>query len=232
MIEPNMATMLVFILTDIAISRSFLRKSLAECAANTFNRISIDGDQSTSDTALLISSGRKSGVSEADFQRCLHNLCWKLAEDIVRNGEGTRHVIRTTVKGALDDEHAAGAAKAIVNSPLVKTAVFGNDPNVGRLLSALGDYMGNNNLAVDPKSVSINMGGLLVFDHGAFNLDVDKESHLSRYLMECRLENLGFPEHEKTVDIEIHIGEGPQSQTVLGSDLSHDYIEENAEYRS
>ena len=139
-----------------------------------------------------------------------------------------------TVGGALDPEQAVGAGKAVVNSPLVKTAVFGNDPNVGRILTALGDYFGSRNGSFDPAEVSISLGGVEVFQDGAFLLDSEKEERLCRYLEECAGEcsEQGFPRHDRAVEICVRIGRGRTEETVSGADLSYDYIRENAEYRS
>ncbi len=234
MIEPNMATMLVFILTDLQLPRPVLRKALEWCVNRTFNRITIDGDQSTSDTVLIFSSGRKPPVEEEEFREALFSVCWKLAEDIVRNGEGTCHVMRVRVAGATDRETALGAAKAVANSPLVKTAVFGNDPNVGRILSALGDYLGSRERKIDLEFLSIALGGTTVFDGGRFTLSSETEVTLNRYITECAVQSseTGFPEHNRTVDIDVILGEGKGEATVLGSDLSYGYVKENAEYRS
>ncbi|HUV09071.1 MAG TPA: bifunctional ornithine acetyltransferase/N-acetylglutamate synthase [Spirochaetia bacterium] len=234
MIEPNLATMLVFVLTDVSVERGVLRESLMWCAQRSFNCISVDGDQSTSDSLLAISSGVKPPVKDDEFREALSTVCGKLAEDIVRNGEGTGHVMRVTLRGSLDGEAARGAAKAVINSPLVKTAVYGNDPNVGRILNALGDYLGTAGLKVDPRSLSISLGGIGVFSHGAFDLDSEKELKLSGYLEECGLDpsRKGFPVHDRTVDIDIQVGEGEREITVTGSDLSYEYVRENAEYRS
>ena len=234
MIEPNMATMLVFILTDLQLSRPALRKALEWSVRRTFNRITVDGDQSTSDTVLIFSSGRKPAVEEEEFREALLSVCWKLAEDIVRNGEGTCHVMRVRVTGAADGETALGAAKAVANSPLVKTAVFGNDPNVGRILNALGDYLGSTDRRIDPASLSIALGGTTVFDGGRFTLSSDTEVTLNRYMTECAVKSseTGFPEHNRTIDIDVNFGEGKGEATMLGPDLSYGYVKENAEYRS
>jgi len=234
MIEPNMATMLVFILTDLQMPRPVLRKALEGAVNRTFNRITIDGDQSTSDTVLIFSSGRKPLVEEEEFSEALFSVCWKLAEDVVRNGEGTSHVMKVRVTGATDGETALGAAKAVANSPLVKTAIFGNDPNVGRILNALGDYLGSEDRRIDPASLSIALGGTTIFDEGRFTLSSDTEVTLNRYMTECAVKSseTGFPEHNRNVDIDVSLGEGKGEATVLGSDLSYGYVKENAEYRS
>ncbi len=234
MIEPNMATMLIFLLTDLAIPRDILRRCLSRAVERSFNCISVDGDQSTSDTALLLSSGRKPAVPEEEFQAALDKVCGDLAVEIVRNGEGTAHVIRVRVSGAPSFETAREAGKAVVNSPLVKTAVYGNDPNVGRILSAVGDYAGNRGLRTDPRAVRIRLGGEEIFRDGSFLLDGEKEKRLSAYLTSAMMDPEGkkFPPHDRTVDIDISLGMGDGEALVHGSDLSHEYIRENADYRS
>jgi len=239
MIEPRLATMLAFLLTDVGVTRRNLRRRLAHCVGRTFNRISVDGDQSTSDAVYLLSSGKKPPVSAAVFEEALMRVCAGLAEDVVRNGEGTTHVIRVTVRGASGKRTAEGAARAVVNSPLVKTAIFGDDPNVGRILGALGDYFGSRGGRLDARSLIVVIGGEAVFGAGRFELDADKAARLSRYLKERRLESCrqGYPAHDRTVDITIDLGRGrggrsrPQA-VMLGSDLSYDYVRENADYTS
>ncbi len=233
MIEPNMATMLVFLLTDLTMDRSVLRAVLPRVVERTFNCISVDSDQSTSDMAVLFATGRRPAVPESEFERALEAVCSGLAEDIVRNGEGTAHVLRVTVRG-LPAGHARAAAKAVVNSPLVKTAMFGNDPNVGRIIGALGDYLGNAGVAVDPACVRVDLGPETVFDGGVFHIDREKEVRLSEYLKHCarnpRLR--GYPQHQRCVAMVISCGCGSDAATVLGSDLSDQYVHENADYRS
>ncbi|HEY9594538.1 MAG TPA: bifunctional ornithine acetyltransferase/N-acetylglutamate synthase, partial [Spirochaetia bacterium] len=143
MIEPNMATLLCFLCTDVAVDRDTLRADLAWCVERSLNRISVDSDQSTSDTAILLSSGKAGKADRDEFRAGLLSVLTGLAFDIMRNAEGIGHVLRVGVDGADDEQTALGAARAIANSPLVKTAVFGNDPNVGRIVSAIGDFMGN-----------------------------------------------------------------------------------------
>jgi len=234
MIEPDMATMLAFILTDIFIPRNTLRRIVRDVCADTFNTISIDGDQSTSDMVLCISSGIRRGVDPEVFKTALLQVCGTLAEDIVRNGEGTGHVIRVTVTGAADSGQAKLVGKGIINSPLVKTAVFGNDPNVGRILMAVGDSTGSAGIPVSPESVSVSIGGQAVFEAGEFKLDQEKEEIVAQYLKNRSLKPEGkrFPEHDRTVDIRIDMDLGRQQATVLGSDLSYEYIRENADYRT
>jgi glutamate N-acetyltransferase/amino-acid N-acetyltransferase len=234
MIEPDMATMLVFILTDVAVEREELRASLAAAVDESFNRISVDGDMSTSDMVLLLSSARKPAVPASDFRGALSDLCRLLAEDVVRNGEGTGHVVRVEVSGLPTDELARGVAKAVVNSPLVKTAVYGNDPNVGRILSALGDYAGHAGLAPEPEACMISVGGEVVFRDGAFQIDREKEIRLSEYLKSRALNPhlRGYPQHQRTVELVIRCGDGPGAGYAIGADLSDQYVRENADYRT
>lgn len=238
MIEPNMATMLGFIFTDLDVPRDALREILKDAVDVSFNRISVDSDQSTSDMVLAFSSG-KFGVELEDFRREFTELCRDLSMDIVRNGEGTAHVMDIEVCGSADRDLSREIGKAVGNSPLVKTAVYGNDPNVGRILSAVGDYLGNKNLQLDGKRLSIFIGGEMVFSQGVFHLDKEKEEILSGYLKE-RSQNprvTGYPQHDRCVHIKIDLGESEQPAVsggvhVYASDLGHEYVHENADYRS
>ncbi len=234
MIEPNMATLLCFLLTDCAVPREVLREELAWCVERTLNRISVDGDQSTSDTAILLSSGLRGPVERAEFRRGLREVLAGLAFDIMRNAEGMGHVMRVTVNGARDEAAAVSTAKAIANSPLVKTAIFGNDPNVGRIVSAIGDHAGNAGETLHLGRLSVKMGGVEIFSGGSFRLDADKEEKLNAYLRERAFETkrVPWPQHERTVDIEVAMDGGSPAVEVLGSDLSYDYVKENADYRS
>lgn len=234
MIDPDMATMLCFILTDINIKREKLQVILKEAVEESFNCISVDGDQSTSDSVFLFSSKQVNNIDEEDFKEALKQILAKLAEDIVRNGEGTEHVISLELEGAATKEEAREAAKAVINSPLVKTAVFGNDPNVGRILSALGSFYGKQKKEIDLEKLKIQIGGEIVFSDGAFQLDNQKETRLSDYLKECVLgaEDKSFPLHNKNVEIKIKLARGKSFAKVFGSDLSYEYVRENADYRT
>jgi len=244
MVEPNLATMLGFILTDIAIPREVLRALLRDAVGTSFNRISIDSDTSTSDTVALISSGKITGIDPVEFATGLRQVCQDLAEDVVRNGEGVRHVIRVSLSGAPDDAFATRLGRAIVNAPLFKCAVAGNDPNVGRLVQAIGRHLGHNAPAFDVSGTRITIGGLLIFNDGIFNLDPAKEIALTDHFRAAELyasapdaggvfhAPVDYPPHEKSVEIGIHLGDGPGAATVLGGDLTHEYVTENADYRS
>mmetsp|Transcript_35631 Transcript_35631/g.44152 ORF Transcript_35631/g.44152 Transcript_35631/m.44152 type:complete len:917 (+) Transcript_35631:193-2943(+) len=243
MIEPNMATMLVYILTDMDVPD--LQSHLAQSVNGngSFNSVSVDSDQSTSDTILLISSSqvkKPESISERvwsdAFQAGLKEVCTSLAHDVVRNGEGVEHVMKISVIGAPSEALAKGVGKAVVNSPLCKTAVAGNDPNVGRLIGSVGDYVGK----VDPDLakrlpalIKINVGGETVFKGGEFDLDGDKEVKLTQYMIDTK-QSLAerFPPHEKTLDITIDLGSGNYRSVILGADLTTEYVHANAGYRS
>ena len=182
MIEPNMATMLSFLMTDISFERTELQAMLEECVAASFNAISVDGDESTSDTVVLISSGRASAdVSKEEFKAALKEVCCDLAAQVVRNGEGTQHVIRVSVSGADTDDTARRVGKAVVNGPLFKSAVAGNDPNVGRLIGKVGQTLGTDGAKMARDCVC-KIGGETIFENGQFRLDTAKEQRLSSHL--------------------------------------------------
>jgi glutamate N-acetyltransferase/amino-acid N-acetyltransferase len=244
MVEPNLATMLVFILTDIALPREDLRKQLQATVNQSFNRISIDSDTSTSDTVAIASSGRVDGVTEVDFASALQTVCHDLAEDVVRNGEGVRHVIRVQITGAADEVAAATLGRAIVNAPLFKCAIAGNDPNVGRLVQAIGRHLGHGSYASDLSRLRLTLGGIEIFANGVFQLDPAKEEALQAHLKQAELYRseptpegsflppVDYPTHERCVEVGVELGAGSATATVLGGDLTHEYVTENADYRS
>jgi glutamate N-acetyltransferase/amino-acid N-acetyltransferase len=244
MIEPNMATMLVYLLTDIAVPRAELRPMLARAVDASFNAISVDSDTSTSDTVVALSSGRVAFNDWGTFERGLHQVCRDLAEDVVRNGEGVRHVIRVTVRNAASLGLARALGKAVVNGPLFKCAVAGNDPNVGRLIQAIGKHVGIHASGTNLSKLRARMGGIEIFANGIFQLDPAKEAALVAHLKHAELYQsappkegvytapIDFPAHERSVELEIDIGNGAASATVLGGDLTHEYVSENADYRS
>ena len=178
MIEPNMATMLVYVLTDLAVPREELRAALARAVDTSFNCISVDGDTSTSDTVALVSSGRVACPDLGAFEAALTTVCRDLAEDVVRNGEGVRHVIRVAVRGAATTAQARALGKAVVNAPLFKCAVAGNDPNVGRLIQAIGKQIGAQAPGTDVSALRASIGGIEIFARGVFQLDPARENAL------------------------------------------------------
>jgi glutamate N-acetyltransferase/amino-acid N-acetyltransferase len=244
MIEPNMATMLVFLLTDLALPRTALRRLLPAAVAGSFNSMSIDSDTSTSDTVLLLSSGRVTGVDEAAFAEALGTVCRDLAEDVVRNGEGVRHVLRVQVSSAPDEALARGLGKALVNAPLFKCAMAGNDPNVGRIVQAVGKHLGAQSVALDVAKMRIALGGRTIFEDGCFHLDPAAEAALTAHLKSAEIyasappkdgvfrPAVDYPPHERCVDLDIDFAAGQASAIVLGADLTHEYVSENADYRS
>ena len=245
MIEPNLATMLVYILTDLDIPRDELRTALFDAVDPTFNCMSIDSDTSTSDTVVVLSSRRIACPDREAFRAALRQVCADLTEDVVRNGEGVHHVIRVQVSGAADVVSARGIGKCIVNSPLLQCAVAGNDPNVGRLVMAIGKYLGASQSELDLARTRLTLGGVEIFREGAFRLDPAKERQLVDHFKAGELyvsvppaDGLTFrppvswPPHERSVEIGVELNAGPASATVLGSDRTHEYISENADYRS
>jgi glutamate N-acetyltransferase/amino-acid N-acetyltransferase len=245
MVEPNMATMLVYLLTDAAVARAELRAALSEAVESTFNCISVDSDTSTSDTVALLASGEAGPVDAGAFRAGMRALCGALAHDVVRNGEGVRHVLRVRVSGAPDAASARQLGKAIVNSPLFKTAVAGNDPNVGRLIAALGKEAGARSIALDPSKARLTMGGQLIVEGGLFKLDREKEAALTGHLIDSEIypqrpapdgitfkPPIDYPPHERCTEIEVDLGVGSGRAEVLGADLTHEYVTENADYRS
>ncbi len=244
MIEPSCATMLVYLLTDLAVPRGELRELLPAIVDRTFNRVSIDSDTSTSDTVALLASGAVPAPDRTAFARALETVCADLAEDLVRNGEGVHHVLRVRVAGAPSEAVARAIGKSVVNSPLVKSAICGNDANVGRLLAAIGKPAGGVTPAIDPGRLAVSIAGHQVFAGGTFQLSRDKEAALTAHLRETELyasappagtvfkPTVDYPPHERSVEIAIDLGAGNASSEVLGADLSHEYVSENADYRS
>jgi glutamate N-acetyltransferase/amino-acid N-acetyltransferase len=244
MIEPNMATMLVYLMTDLAIPRSALRRLLPAAVGCSFNCISIDTDTSTSDSVVLLSSGRVACPDEGAFAEALTTVCRDLAEDVVRNGEGVRHVLRVSVRSAPDETTARGLGKAVVNAPLVKCAMAGNDPNVGRIIQAVGKHVGLQSLDLDVSKLRIVLGGHTIFEGGCFHLDPAAEQTLTAHLKDAELyatappsggvfhPAVDFPPHERCVEIDVDLAAGQSHATVFGADLTHEYVSENADYRS
>ena len=245
MIEPNMATLLVYVLTDLAVPREVLRAALRRAVNRSFNLISIDGDTSTSDTVLALASGVHPCADVNAFEEALTTVLQDLAEDCVRNGEGVHHVLRVAVRGCPNDVVARGLGKAIINSPLVKTALCGNDPNVGRIVAAIGKQIGAHHPGLDLGALQLRLGGEPLFEGGAFRLDPAREERLVAHLRHAELYTtrppdaagvfhppLDYPPHERCADLEVDLGLGPADVTVLGADLTHEYVSENADYRS
>lgn len=215
MIEPHLATMLVYIFTDARLSAETLHAMLLRAVSVSFNMLSIDTDTSTSDTVAILANGAAGEVDEEAFARALTAACIRMAEILARDGEGATKLLRATVRGAASDQDARRVAKSIINSPLVKTMARGADPNVGRLLMAIGKCF-DAQLAPDRTSASIN--GTRVVENG-LRVDFDEPA--------LRRELAGDP-----VDIVVDLGVGPAEATAFGCDLTEGYVSENAAYYS
>jgi glutamate N-acetyltransferase / amino-acid N-acetyltransferase len=217
MIHPQLATMLVYIFTDLAASARDLRGFLRDACDTSLNCISIDGDTSTNDTALLLASG-KSGVRVGDpgvrkkFSLALHNVCQSLAEQIVSDGEGVRHVIHLHVTGARSRDEASTVARTIAHSLLVKTAWAGADPNWGRILAAVGRC----GVAIDPARVNILIAGQKVCGGGIACFFDQARAHRALARPEC--------------DVRVELGRGRESMSFLTTDLTAEYVRINADY--
>jgi glutamate N-acetyltransferase/amino-acid N-acetyltransferase len=225
MIAPNMATMLAFITTDLSITAQALRKALKQATNAGFNRISVDQHTSPSDTVLALASGaaqnptiRTTGKNFNLFQAALTDLCQDLAYQIVKDGEGATRVFRIRITNARNLQDADRAAKAIVNSPLVKTAVHGADPNWGRITTAAG-YSG---ATINPEKTSLFIGhrkNVCVFRRG-------QPTHLTRRDETALKKIMNAAEVAFTLDL----GLGRANTEWLGCDLSHQYVTINADY--
>ncbi len=215
MIHPNMATMLVYLFTDAAGSASELQKRLRTAADKTLNCISIDGDTSTNDTAVIMASSA-SGVSlrlaGSEFEMALHRVCHSLARQIVSDGEGVKHIITLKVSGAKSERDARLLAESVARSPLVKTAWAGCDPNWGRILCAIG-YSG---VDVDAAKVSLFIGPHRVCVRGRVGAFDVQEAH----------KHMERPEYT----IAIRVGSGPGSCEYVTCDLTEEYVRINADY--
>jgi glutamate N-acetyltransferase/amino-acid N-acetyltransferase len=240
MIEPNLGTMLSYIIMDLNIPEDDFKEITSGVVADTYNCISVDSDESTSDTVVILSSkaGRTPDRSEYPaIRKAVLDICGELARDVVRNGEGTSHVIACNVCN-YPGENAKLMAKKIVNSPLIKTAIAGNDPNVGRLASAIGSYMGKFEEGVVDTgwkdSLTIKIGEHIVFRNGNFELELGMEEKLSSYIKSRQFgEDTRYPEIESCVEIDLDFGvKGGKSAKVWGSDLTKEYVAVNADYRS
>jgi glutamate N-acetyltransferase / amino-acid N-acetyltransferase len=214
MIEPNMATMLAYIVTDAELPAHLLRPMLRRVVDRSFNSISIDTDTSTSDTVVLMANGLVGPVHRRAFEEALTEVCEHLAREIARNGEGASKLITVRVRGAKNPRQAKFVAKAVVNSPLVKTAVYGCDPNWGRVIMAVGKCAEERD--IEPNRTTVRFGSTAVFELGS-PVDCDLEV-LRKYL--------GQPE----VEIGVDLGIGNASARVWGCDLTEGYIKENAYY--
>ncbi|MDR0841828.1 MAG: bifunctional glutamate N-acetyltransferase/amino-acid acetyltransferase ArgJ [Acidobacteriota bacterium] len=219
MIHPNMATMLGIITTDVKIAPRELQKILRRVSERTFNCLTVDGDTSTNDTVFVLANGA-SGAVAADsrsllaFEKGLNLVCEALVKAIARDGEGATKFVEIVVKRATDFESARTVAKAIAHSPLVKTALFGQELNWGRILCAVG----YSKIPFDPDEVTLSLNGIPIFRKGApVSTTRDKAEK-------------AIQEHD--LKIEVDLAEGKECATVWTCDLSHEYVNINASYIS
>ena len=215
MIEPNLATMLVYIFTDADFPADTLDHMLREAVDESFNMLSVDTDTSTSDTCVLMANGLAGALDEDLFRGALRAGSIRLTEMLARDGEGATKLLRATVEGASDRAQARRAAKAIINSPLVKTMAFGADPNTGRVLMAVGKCT---DVDQEPARIRVWINGEAVYENGS-TVAYD-EAALRESLS-------GDP-----VEIRVDLGMGEARATAYGCDLTHGYIDENAAYYS
>ena len=217
MIAPDMATMLVYIFTDAVFEQTALQQLVSDTSDRTFNCITVDSDTSTSDSLLMAATGA-SGVNaqdNVDFAAALHKLMLDLSQQVVRDGEGATKLVEIAVTGAVDDSVARIHAMAIANSPLVKTAIAGEDPNWGRIVMAIG----KSGAPADRDLISISFGDVNVATQGWVNpnyVEADAAALMKK----------------EEIQITVDLGMGTGTATVWTCDLTHGYIEINADYRS
>jgi glutamate N-acetyltransferase/amino-acid N-acetyltransferase len=223
MIAPDMATMLAFVFTDAAIPQNILQRLLSKSAEQSFNSITVDSDTSTSDTVLLFATGQAkhewvAAVGDAhlrDFRQALDEVMLDLAQQVVRDGEGATKFVEIKVSGAADDAAAKKIGLSIANSPLVKTAVAGEDANWGRIVMAVG----KSGERADRDKMSISMGGVEIAAVGQA-VDGYDEAPVAKHMK------------GQEIDIAVDVGIGHGSATVWTCDLTHGYISINADYRT
>lgn len=216
MIDPAMATMLCFITTDAAVPDSRLKPLLQEAAKRTFNAISVDGDTSTNDTIMLFSNGASGAYEEEAFAKALESVMHKLATDVVRDGEGAKKLVAFEVCGARDEAQAMRAAKALTTSMLVKTAIFGEDPNWGRIASTIG----SSGIECSEDHLRIEFGEVLVYDKGTILFDKPTEERAAAVM------------RQESFKIRCDLGMGEGKFVAYGCDLGYEYVKINADYRT
>jgi glutamate N-acetyltransferase / amino-acid N-acetyltransferase len=220
MIHPRMATMLCFLTTDVVLNGRMLQHTLQAAVDQSFNRITVDGDTSTNDSVMILANGasgfavRPGNDSRGWFLAGLQEVCGTLARMIAKDGEGAKKLVRVEVRGARTPGDADNAARAIANSPLVKTAIAGCDPNWGRIICAAG-YSG---AKFDPSRVDIQLNRLFLCKKG---LDAGFDEASAKELM---------TRDEIVIEVDLHLGEF--SATIWTCDLTHDYVTINASYRT
>jgi glutamate N-acetyltransferase/amino-acid N-acetyltransferase len=223
MIQPNMATMLGFVATDASIEQSLLQDCLSAATEKSFNRITVDGDTSTNDACVLLASGSSTAPEilpdspeYAAFADAVMAVCKRLAELIIRDGEGATKLMRIVVEQARDSAEALQVAKTIAHSPLVKTAFFASDPNWGRILAAVG-RAGVENMDLD--KIEIYLGTVCIVENGSRARSYTEQD--GQRVM-----------NQEEIVVTVRLGRGTASEEVLTCDFSYDYVKINAEYRT
>ena len=225
MIHPNMGTMLGFVMTDAAISKTLLQKALSAATTLSFNQVSVDGDTSTNDCCFVLANGMAGngevaaeGPDYAAFASALTELCTDLAMLIAKDGEGATKLLEARVEGAVSDEAARALAKAVIGSSLVKAAFFGNDANWGRIVCALGYAGVPADLSQAAVALRSSGGFLKVYEDGA---GIVFDEAVALQVLQCG-----------QVAIEIRLKDGPGTGVAWGCDLTYDYVKINGDYRS
>jgi glutamate N-acetyltransferase/amino-acid N-acetyltransferase len=216
MINPAMATMLCFITTDADVDAVSMQQILDEVTPTTFNAASVDGDTSTNDTVMLLSNKKSGAYDHAEFKKALHDIMEHLAKEMVRDGEGATKLVTYKVTGAMSDEEAETAAKALSNSLLMKTALFGQDPNWGRVASTIGA----SGVMCDEAKLTISFEDVTVYKEGEIYFN-----HLHEEKAAAVMQQPDF-----TIYCDLGMGEG--SFTAFGCDLGYEYVKINADYRT
>lgn len=222
MIKPNMATMLAFIATDAGVEQPLLQRLISEAMSSSFNRITIDGDTSTNDAVVIAATGQSGAIIKEDteayvaFVAVLREVAMELAHAILRDGEGATKFVAIEVSGGATSQESLSVAYAVAESPLVKTALFASDPNWGRILAAVG-RAGVEDLAVE--NVCVRLDDVLVVENGGRAESYTEEA--GQAVM-----------NKDEITIRIDLGRGDCMETVWTTDLSHEYVRINAEYRS
>ncbi|MDR0664492.1 MAG: bifunctional glutamate N-acetyltransferase/amino-acid acetyltransferase ArgJ [Helicobacteraceae bacterium] len=216
MIAPQLATMLCFVTTDAALDKEALQAHLNACLETSFNAISVDGDMSTNDTVLVLANGLSGAYDPVAFEWALERILRHLALEIVKDGEGASKIALFEVKGAANGDEAKRVAKALSNSLLVKTALFGADPNWGRLASSIGAAR----VECDLARLVISIGDIVVYDRGVNKMNAQVEEKAAAVL------------RANSFKITCDLGAGEASYGAYGCDLGYEYVKINADYRT
>ena len=216
MINPAMATMLCFVTTDADIPKEDMQPLLLEATEESFNRISVDGDTSTNDTVMLLANKRSGAYHKEAFQEALNKILFELAMMILKDGEGANKLVAFEVTGAKNLQEAQTASRALSNSLLVKTALFGEDPNWGRIASTIGA----SGVVCDDTTLTIHYDNLLIYSNEFRELDMQREEQAYKIMK------------QESFKVVCDLGLGSASYTSYGCDLSYEYVKINAEYRT